>query len=67
MEAIRSSETSVQSTTSTRRHNPEDGILLRDDMTDDGYGKMADFVLEVKKSRFFVQSSQSSNVEFASM
>jgi hypothetical protein len=27
MEAIRSSETSVQSTTSTRRHNPEDGIL----------------------------------------
>jgi hypothetical protein len=27
MEAIRSSETSVQSTTSTRRHTPEDGIL----------------------------------------
>jgi hypothetical protein len=27
MEAIRFSETSVQSTTSTRRHNPEDGIL----------------------------------------
>jgi hypothetical protein len=28
MEAIRSSETSVQSSTSTRRHTPEDGILL---------------------------------------
>jgi hypothetical protein len=28
MEAIRSSETSVQSTTSTRRHTPEDGILI---------------------------------------
>jgi hypothetical protein len=28
MEAIRSSETSVQSTTSTRRHAPEDGILF---------------------------------------
>jgi hypothetical protein len=27
MEAIRSSEASVQSTTSTRRHTPEDGIL----------------------------------------
>jgi hypothetical protein len=27
MEAIRSSETSVQSTTSTRHHTPEDGIL----------------------------------------
>jgi hypothetical protein len=27
MEAIQSSETSVQSTTSTRRHTPEDGIL----------------------------------------
>jgi hypothetical protein len=27
MEAIRSSETSVQSTTSTQRHTPEDGIL----------------------------------------
>jgi hypothetical protein len=27
MEAIRSSEMSVQSTTSTRRHTPEDGIL----------------------------------------
>jgi hypothetical protein len=27
MEAIRSSETSVKSTTSTRRHTPEDGIL----------------------------------------
>jgi hypothetical protein len=27
MEAIPSSETSVQSTRSTRRHNPEDGIL----------------------------------------
>jgi hypothetical protein len=27
MEAIRSSETSVQSTTSTRRQTPEDGIL----------------------------------------
>jgi hypothetical protein len=27
MEAIRSSETSVQSTTSTRRHTPEDGFL----------------------------------------
>jgi hypothetical protein len=27
MEAIRPSETSVQSTTSTRRHTPEDGIL----------------------------------------
>jgi hypothetical protein len=27
MEAIRSSETSVQSTISTRRHTPEDGIL----------------------------------------
>jgi hypothetical protein len=27
MQAIRSSETSVQSTTSTRRHTPEDGIL----------------------------------------
>jgi hypothetical protein len=27
MEVIRSSETSVQSTTSTRRHTPEDGIL----------------------------------------
>jgi hypothetical protein len=27
MEAIRSSATSVQSTTSTRRHTPEDGIL----------------------------------------
>jgi hypothetical protein len=27
MEAIRSSETSVQSTTSTRCHTPEDGIL----------------------------------------
>jgi hypothetical protein len=27
MEAIRSSETSVQSTTSTRRHTPEGGIL----------------------------------------
>jgi hypothetical protein len=27
MEAIRSFETSVQSTTSTRRHTPEDGIL----------------------------------------
>jgi hypothetical protein len=27
MEAIRSSETSVQSTTSTRRHTPEYGIL----------------------------------------
>jgi hypothetical protein len=27
MEAIRSSETSVESTTSTRRHTPEDGIL----------------------------------------
>jgi hypothetical protein len=27
MEAIRSSETSVQSTTATRRHTPEDGIL----------------------------------------
>jgi hypothetical protein len=29
MEAIRSSETSVQSTTSTRRNTPEDGILLK--------------------------------------
>jgi hypothetical protein len=28
MEAIRSFETSVQSTTSTRRHTSEDGILL---------------------------------------
>jgi hypothetical protein len=27
MEAIRSSETSIQSTTSTRLHTPEDGIL----------------------------------------
>jgi hypothetical protein len=27
MEAIQSSETSVQSTTSTRHHTPEDGIL----------------------------------------
>jgi hypothetical protein len=27
MEAIKSSETSVQSTTSTRRHTPENGIL----------------------------------------
>jgi hypothetical protein len=27
MEAIRSSETSFQSTASTRRHTPEDGIL----------------------------------------
>jgi CRISPR/Cas system-associated protein endoribonuclease Cas2 len=27
MEAIRSTETSVQSTTSIRRHTPEDGIL----------------------------------------
>jgi hypothetical protein len=27
MEVIRSSETSVQSTTSTLRHTPEDGIL----------------------------------------
>jgi hypothetical protein len=30
MEAIRSSEMSVQSTTSTRRHTPEDGILQND-------------------------------------
>jgi hypothetical protein len=30
MEAIRSSETSVQSTTSTRCHTPEDGILSPD-------------------------------------
>jgi hypothetical protein len=29
MEAIRSSETSVQSTTSTRRHTPEDGIIQK--------------------------------------
>jgi hypothetical protein len=29
MEAIRSSETSVKSTSSTRRHIPEDGILHR--------------------------------------
>jgi hypothetical protein len=29
MEAIRSSETSVQSTTSTRGHTPEDGILKK--------------------------------------
>jgi hypothetical protein len=28
MDAIRSSQTSVQSSTSTRRHTPEDGILL---------------------------------------
>jgi hypothetical protein len=28
MEAIRSSETSVQSNTSTRRHTPEDGIIF---------------------------------------
>jgi hypothetical protein len=27
MEAIRSSETSIQSTISTQRHTPEDGIL----------------------------------------
>jgi hypothetical protein len=31
MEAIRSPETSVQSTISTRRHNPENGILLEED------------------------------------
>jgi hypothetical protein len=32
MEAIRSSETSVQSTTSTRRYTPEDGILQKTKM-----------------------------------
>jgi hypothetical protein len=34
MEAIRSSEKSVQSTTSTRRHTPEDGILLNHSSTE---------------------------------
>jgi hypothetical protein len=49
----------------TGRKQIGDGVLR--DMIDDGYGKMADFWLEVEKSRFSVQSRQSSNVEFASM
>jgi hypothetical protein len=47
MEAIRSSETSVQSTTTTRRHTPEDGILRTSNWFTDIKISASEIILEL--------------------